>query len=92
MVKKKNSYTGVSLMAGEITQAMEKVADIIEKHPEQAKKIAGGITKAVEKYLESGHGSQDAVDLYNEVMDALELDAKKKNSEIDGDDGVGYKY
>lgn len=92
MTKKKNSYTGVSLVAEEITQAMEKAADIIEKYPEQAKKIADGIAKAVKKYLESGRDSQAAVDLYNEVMDALELGVNKKNGGVDGDDGVGYKY
>lgn len=90
MGKKKNHYPEVSLVVEEITQAMESAADIIEKYPEQAKKIAGGITKAVKKYLNSDYTSDDGITLYNELMDVLEETGAEKEPYPQKEPGIDY--
>lgn len=78
-------------LAHEISDAIYKAADYLEKNP-QSPKTAKKIAKAVKKYLSSGFSPDDDLTLYNDLMDALEETGAEKTGGADGDDGVGYGF
>lgn len=76
-------------LAHEISNAMYKAVDYLEKHP-QSRKAAEKIAKAVKKYLSSHLSLDDDVTLYNDLMDALEETGADKEAYPQKEPGIDY--
>lgn len=78
-------------LAREISDAMYRAAEYLEKHPLSRFITAKNIAKAVKKYLSSSFSPDDDATLYNALMDALvEPRADKKEAYPQKEPGIDY--